>query len=111
MGATWTGLRVGQTASDYVRGLHDGLDVVAQGTAVGDSDYRWVHYAAVREDDGSVVAYVTPFTQEEGGVLYKTFTERSGPYFYTAPANVMAALTPTDNEWANEWRARVEVAA
>ena len=40
-------------------------------------------------------------------MVYKTFTERSGPYYYTAPANVMAALTPTDNQWANEWRAKV----
>jgi hypothetical protein len=106
MGATWTPLQYGETPLDHVRNDIPRERVVADGTAPGDGEWSRVYYAAVREDD-SIVAYITAYAKQDGGVVYKNFTERSLPYFYTAPANVMAALTPTDNECAQEWRAKV----
>jgi hypothetical protein len=106
MGATWTPIRYGQTPLDHVRNDIPRDRVVADGTGPGDRDWPRVYYAAVREDDG-VVAYVTAYAKQDGGVVYKNFTERSLPYFFTAPDNVMAALSPTDNECAQEWRAKV----
>jgi len=106
MGATWTPLRYGETPLEHVRNDIPRDRVVADGTGPGDGEWPRVYYAAVREDD-SIVAYVTAYAKQDGGVVYKNFTERSLPYFFTAPANVMAALTPTDNECAKEWRAKV----
>ena len=106
MGATWTELAYKQKPLDLVRSLLSGEDVVAEGTGKGAGEWPRVHYAAVRRGD-EVLAYVTLYAKHDGGVVYKRMTERSLPYAYTAPAKVMAALTPTDNECALEWRAKV----
>ena len=106
MGATWAPLQYGETPLDHVRNLIPREHVVTDGTGKGDGHWTRVYYAAVREDN-EVVSYITAYRKEDGGVVYKNFTERSLPYFFTAPDNVMAALTPTDNECAREWRAKV----
>ena len=35
---------------------------------------------------------------------YKDMCETSGPYKYDCPKSILDLLTPTENEWANEWR-------
>ena len=35
---------------------------------------------------------------------YKDMSECSGPYKYDCPKSILDLLTPTENEWANEWR-------
>lgn len=35
---------------------------------------------------------------------YKDMDETMGPYNYDCPKSILDLLSPTDNEWANEWR-------
>lgn len=37
---------------------------------------------------------------------YKDMDETMHPYYYDCPAGILALLTPTDNDSANEWRER-----
>lgn len=55
-----------------------------------------------------VWAAVIKVTQTRGdyGFCYKTMTESMGPYEANCPASILDLLTPTDDECANEWRAR-----
>lgn len=64
-------------------------------------------YAAVRLKDergawGKVVGVVGVID----GLGYKLMAEEEGPYYYGAPAEVLAALSPTDSPWAQKWRDR-----
>ena len=66
-------------------------------------------YAAVRSKaDADVVFGVVLLTRREKGCGYlvKSMDEGMGPYYFNASAKVIAALTPTTNEQANEWRAK-----
>jgi hypothetical protein len=44
-------------------------------------------------------------TRGEHNFGYKDMTETMGPGYYEAPARILDALTPTDNEYALQWRA------
>ncbi|AEG14533.1 hypothetical protein Desku_0934 [Desulfofundulus kuznetsovii DSM 6115] len=35
---------------------------------------------------------------------YKDMSESMGPYYYDCPERILKMLTPTDHEWAREWR-------
>lgn len=37
---------------------------------------------------------------------YKDMDETVGPCYYDCPKGILDLLTPTDNKWANEWRAK-----
>jgi hypothetical protein len=71
-----------------------------------------VFYAAVRdlEDDyrkpGEVWAFIALLRRQRGefNFGYKDMSETMGPVECNAPARVLDALTPTDNEYALEWR-------
>lgn len=58
-------------------------------------------YAAVRVGD-KVVGVVGVIE----GLGYKLMAEEEGPYYYGAPAEVLAALSPTDDPWCLKWRAK-----
>jgi hypothetical protein len=67
-----------------------------------------VHYAAVEQIEKatgarSVFAAVT-LTQGESG--YKGMHENMGPCESACPASILRLLTPTESQWANEWRER-----
>lgn len=58
-----------------------------------------VVYAAVRVGD-EVIGVVGVID----GLGYKLMSEREGPYYYSAPAEVLEKLTPTDCLWSLKWR-------
>jgi hypothetical protein len=73
-----------------------------------------VFYAAVRtlkdtghSKAGEVWALVILMqrTRGEHNFGYKEMDETVGPGYYDAPARILDALTPTEHEWANQWRA------
>lgn len=37
-------------------------------------------------------------------LCYKDMSENEGPYYHDCPARILDLLTPSDNEYANEWR-------
>lgn len=79
-------------------------------TIVASSTIKNVYYAAVREDATGEVWALVCLTQRAPRSHYnygwKSMTDTMGPGVDDAPAKVLDALTETDNEYANEWRAR-----
>jgi hypothetical protein len=82
-----------------------GGKIVAWGTAPQQYDTGSVFYAAVREPEGEVWAFVALMRNYgPGGYGYKEMSEHMGPAECRAPAKVLDALTSTENEYANVWR-------
>lgn len=75
-----------------------------------------VFYAAMRQvetikgycEAGEVWALVVLMhgTPGRGQFTYKEMSEDSGPAEDRCPERILELLTPTDSEWANEWRSR-----
>ena len=70
-----------------------------------------VYYAAVRREQEGKEPHVwgavclTCGRSPDGTVWgYKNMSEDSMPYFFDCPASILALLSPTDSEGANEWR-------
>ena len=63
------------------------------------------YYAAVRrKDDGFVYAVVALTRMENGEFWYKDMSEFCGPVEEKCPIGILNLLSPTDNEFAREWR-------
>jgi len=87
----------------FERELLDGTDYEIVECATVDS----VFYAAVRTiTTGDVRAMVVLMdrTHDDFNFGYRELDEDAGPVSADAPAAVLDALTPTDNEFALEWR-------
>lgn len=73
-----------------------------------------VYYAAVRildEENGQndvfgAVALTSVDNSDYFNFKYKDMDETVGPGYYDCPKGILDLLTPTDSEWANEWRAK-----
>ena len=66
---------------------------------------RWC--AAVKDKETGEVFAVMPryhFCPSDGSFGYKWEDESYGPFFYNYPKSYFDLLTPTDIEFANEWR-------
>jgi hypothetical protein len=66
-----------------------------------------VFYAAVRDNDGEVSAFVALIHRAPNSYYnfgYKDMDENMGPGACEAPARVLDALTPTEHPYAVEWR-------
>lgn len=64
-----------------------------------------VWYAAVKEKESGKVFAVIFLTSVDGyEFCYKDMTENAGPYNYDCPESILKLLSPTDNEYALEWR-------
>lgn len=64
-------------------------------------------YAAVRQKDSGEVWALVVLTQRSSGYYnfsYKEMSESMGPNEVGAPAKVLDALTPTEDQYALEWR-------
>lgn len=69
------------------------------------------YYAAVekKKTDGTrevwAAVFLTCGRSSDGTIWgYKDMDETMEPYYYDCPAGILALLTPTDNERANNWR-------
>lgn len=69
--------------------------------------YEDVAYMAVDRGDGRVTGLVCLIGEQVDyyNFGYKDIPESAGPAASYCPARILALLTPTDNDWANEWRA------
>ncbi|TCJ75124.1 UNVERIFIED_ORG: hypothetical protein EDC92_12040 [Dietzia maris] len=87
--------------------LHRGHRVVAQATrpVVGSREWSRELYAAVEDSEGNVTCYVLLGASEQGHIIIKCLHEDMGPgAHFDPPARVLAALTPTENEYACAFR-------
>lgn len=85
-------------------------NVISSGEVLKSAMVGSTYYAAVRNKDGEVWAAVfltCGRTRHDGTAWgYKDMDETMGPNEDKCPASILALLTPTDSEWANEWRER-----
>lgn len=92
----------GMTTKDFMqREFGAERPILASGVVDG------VFYAAVQNGDevfGAVV--LMQRAKDYFNFGYKAMDDAMGPWESQAPAKVLDLLTPTDNENANEWRAR-----
>ena len=69
-----------------------------------------VYYGAIRKDSTQeVFGYVCLTSPDKKGGFnfgYKNIDETCGPNESKCPLSILNLLTPTDSQWANEWRAR-----
>lgn len=75
------------------------------GTAMVGSTF----YAAVRDLASNEVFALVCLTQRQRGYYnfgYKSMDEGMGPDAAEMPSKILDLLTPTDSDWANEWRSR-----
>lgn len=68
-----------------------------------------VYYGALQIPDGSVIGTVviTSGINRRNPYFnfgYKAMEETCGPCYYDCPKSILDLLTPTDSQWANEWR-------
>lgn len=102
MGWTSTYRAPGQTDRDYFANwLGAGDEIVECATVKG------AFYAAVRrgEEVWCLVVLVHRNRSQDYNFTTKEMTDTMGPAVTDCPAKVLDALTPTDNQYALEWRA------
>lgn len=107
----------------FMEGLNRGYYDVLKSSMVGK-----VYYAAVKplkkydkDNDGNQIIVDIPINEQEViGVVfltstdskdyynfsYKEMDETVGPCYYDCPKGILDLLTPTNSEWANNWRAK-----
>lgn len=107
----------------FMKGLNRGYYDVLKSSMVGK-----VYYAAVKplkkydkDNDGNQIIVDIPINEQEViGVVfltstdskdyynfsYKEMDETVGPCYYDCPKGILDLLTPTNSEWANNWRTK-----
>ena len=64
-------------------------------------------YAAIKNNEtGKTFAIVVLIEKEGNEIGYKEIGEDSMPYYFKATKKLISKLSPTDSEYANEWRNR-----
>lgn len=76
---------------------------VLKSTMVGSTYYAAVEYTRNGKTEVYGMVCLTS-VRERYLFAYKDMSEDMGPYQYDCPKSIIDLLTPTDNEWANEWR-------
>lgn len=103
----WTTLhrQPGQTDRDFIQ-----REIVGHGHTILDGVTKgFTFYGAVRNDDtGEVFAIVVLQHRSRGyeNYGYKAMDETVGPFEIDCPDRILDMLTPTENEYANGWRAK-----
>lgn len=115
MGTTCTNKPVGMSMKDFfIQHVLRWGDHLPHVYRVLETAYKMpIFYAAIEmvnkeTSDRQVWAAAIKVTQTRGdnGFCYKEMDETLGPVQAECPAKILDLLTPTDNENANEWRAR-----
>lgn len=67
-----------------------------------------VYYGAIRHGDDvfGLVVLTSTNARDYDNFSYKMMDETDGPYYNRCPKSILDLLTPTDSEFANQWRAR-----
>ena len=99
----WTGIpKHFDSASEkkqYLDGLFgDGIKVLLSRMVSNE------YYAAIQLDDGTVTAYVVKTASRSAEFLYKGVSEDCGPVWTKCPKMILDVLSPTESQWALEWR-------
>ena len=90
----------------YLKSTYDGVYEPVK-IFEGKNEYgQKAFYVALRKlEDGKVVALVYLTRRKNGAIAIKVIGESSGPAQIEAPASFIGLLSPTQDEWASQWRA------
>lgn len=100
----WTGTHTTLTTSEFLRQRweRDGNYKV-----VAHSGKYWVMEKTCGDKQGQRFAVVVLSRKtRDGDITWKEITEDMGPYDCDCPNRLLDLLSPTDNEYAQEWRAK-----
>lgn len=75
---------------------------------VGSVVYLAVERTEKTTGEKVVYAEVCLTRMDRGYMMVKAMSDTMGPGYYDCPKRILDLLTPTDSEWANEWRKRCE---
>lgn len=74
-------------------------------TIVKDAIIGTTYYAAMKSTKtGEVWGLVVLTDMADGEFGYKDMSEDMMPYYFDCPVEIIKLLSPTDNQYANEWR-------
>ena len=96
----WTGHYTNRPSEEVIR---EELSYGGYNTIVANRGARYW----VLERDGERFAVVVLVNRRDGMVYTKVMTEDMGPYECAFPLSFLDLLSPTDNEYALNWRERV----
>ena len=83
-------------------GIYEAIKIVEGKNLYGQKAF----YVALKKiEDGKVFACVYLTRRKNGSIAIKVIGESSGPGQIEAPLSFIELLSPTDNEWAKQWRA------
>jgi hypothetical protein len=83
-------------------GVYEAIKIVEGKNQYGQKAF----YVALKKlEDGKVVALVYLTRRKNGAIAIKVIGESSGPAQIEAPASFIGLLSPTQDEWASQWRA------
>lgn len=104
----WTGLfrAPGTTDREFFEKEFP-IELTEKGEIIACGSVNFTFYAAVKnKDTGRVWALVVLMHRNRGylNFSYKDMDEDMGPGYYECPRKVLDALTPTDHEYALQWR-------
>ena len=93
---------------DLKRGLHPKYEILAYGQGKRGAGYVPIYFAIKNKETGDVFAQITLTKRKNGFISQKDIGEEAGPFAYDCPKSVFKLLTPTKNEFAQNWRKEVE---
>lgn len=65
----------------------------------------WYVYEDIPDNEQEVIGVVVlTYVKDNDHFGYKLISETSGPAYCQCPRSILSLLTPTDSQWANEWR-------
>jgi hypothetical protein len=115
MGSTGIHLERGRKMADAVLAdLDPRLTVLEHRTKRTSGEWQYVLYAAIEDRARDcvfglvVLMHRNPSPNVYWNFAYKYVDETMGPFETDCPKAVLSLLTPTDNEYAQQWRARCQ---
>lgn len=86
--------------------------IVGKQTVLKSAQKGSIYYAAVRQQRfdkgtnivGAVIVRTSVNKREYFDFSYKSMTENMAPFYYDCPVGILKLLTPTENEYALQWR-------
>lgn len=97
----------------FMEGLNRGYYKVEKSAMVGSTYYAAVRQlevyvgdarTAIPEHEQQVYGFVFRTSVEKDSFAYKPMSETMGPCYYDCPPSILRLLSPTDNEYAKDWR-------
>jgi hypothetical protein len=111
----WDVTRVGKNIStkkflehDILSTIGANYELLALGEGKNEHGQKPFYAAFKNRASGKVFAVVYLTKRRNGSIAVKDVGESAGPYYFDCPAKVFNLLTETDNEYALEWRSKVQ---